>query len=825
MSFIRTRFSVACLENNYPSLSGSDPSTPRTLWMYFISNADNLKENSAPMIGNRFDRFVLWICFAAMVENRTFVYYFTENNWTSSWFTLFQLCFTLIPDLIVLLVLVLLLSQSHYKCNSMGVIYMFLSLTFVFGIVCTASMNISMLLVTSEFSFTVWTSHDTTFCIGRPINWRIAFQIDWKSAYTLGMPQISRFLLILLSQFTLGALIEDAMTKHIREQTGLHRIRTILHLSHHRISRTTSNLILLLTIIVCFYQPPDPWRDRSKNVLWDLILSCILHYTSTESVSHIYMDKELIDYMAQFMRAPPVDFSRAVTQLKKPIKHVFLIVLESVRADVLPLDIHFAERIGSHFYQPVTAQNVTPFLNSIWQRSVHGVASTVASYTLKSLLCTLCGVYPMSINFLAETEPNNAFYQKCLPDLVRQTFRTSENQSSFRSAFFTAARDDFDRQRQLLDRMHFDEVFNGFHIYNRSGRIPDLGLFGPPDTTILPLLWEWIDRSVAEDRTRQLFINLLTTGTHHPCDLAPDELVEDYKYYLKDDIANKYLNALRVTDKLLEEIFRGMKSRGLYDQTLFVIVSDHAQAMNDGGHIAYGTFETTLESSFLIPVMLHNPHLRAQRLRGQMTNMDILPTIMDVLLTSNSSTSRTNNVLLSDLQPSLKDSLLRYEGRSLLRWLVPNTPERYTFHLNNPGYGHLVVKQYPLKLVYAFQAKKVQLFHLGLDSDEKIDLIKLEYQPTSSYPEWLTIDSDRRASRLPERNWSVDHSISLPVLKEEGARVAKYLRNSSQVVLEQMLDWAEHSYKLAMIWTVLVKERYENSDARLWSTETSDHKI
>lgn len=107
------------------------------------------------MIGNRFDRFVLLICLVAMVENRTFVYYFTENNWTLSWFTLFQLCFTLIPDLIVLLVLVLLLPQSHYKCNPMGVIYVFLSLAFVFGIVCTASMNISMLLVTSKFSFSV----------------------------------------------------------------------------------------------------------------------------------------------------------------------------------------------------------------------------------------------------------------------------------------------------------------------------------------------------------------------------------------------------------------------------------------------------------------------------------------------------------------------------------------------------------------------------------------------------------------------------------------------------------------------------------------------
>ena len=771
------------------------------------------------MIANRFDRFVLLPCLAAMVENRIFVYYFSENSSGPSWLTLMHVCFTFVPDLIVILLLSVVLCQSHQKCNLKRTVCILLSLVFIVAILATASMNITMLLAIGEFSFTIWASDDTYFCAGRPINWVVLFQIDWNSAYTLGIPELSRFLMILLSQFILALLLDNPVKKHIRDQRGHHRTRTMLSFSHHRISRLASQLALGLTMILLIYDPPDLWKGRSKNVLWDLILSNVQHQRNTDSFSRIYLDKSLVDYITPLLKAPPVDFSRTVTSLRKPIKHVFLIILESVRADILPLDPKFAERIGSYFYEPVNATDVTPFLNSIWQSSVHGVASTMVSYTLKSLLCTLCGMYPMPVNFLEEIDPRYKFYQECLPDLIRQTFQTSKNQSKFRSAFFTAARDNFDRQRQLIDRMHFDDAFNGYHITNRSAHVPDVGIFGPSDTTILPFLWKWIDSNVAKDRARQLFINLLTTGTHHPFDVTRDEERRNYKYYLEDYTANKYLNALRVSDKLLKEIFQGMKSRGLYDQTLFIITSDHAHGMNDRGHKAFGSFEVTLESSFSIPIMLHNPHLRPQSLRGQMTNMDILPTIMDVLLTSNGSTGGTSNVLLSNRKPALKAILPRYEGRSLLRQLVPSAPERYTFHLNNPGNAHLIVKQYPFKLVYAFQEKKVQLYHLEFDPDEKTDLIGLESQPTSAYPQWLTIDRNRSRSKLPERKWSVEYLLSASSMKEQGSRLAKSIRNSSRVTLEQMLDWADHSFKLARIWTALVKSRYENTDAHQWSTK------
>ncbi|CAF4654876.1 unnamed protein product, partial [Rotaria sp. Silwood2] len=155
------------------------------------------------------------------------------------------------------------------------------------------------------------------------------------------------------------------------------------------------------------------------------------------------------------IRAPAVNFSRPLVTLKKPIKHVFVIVLESIRADA----------VKSTFASDAIAAKVTPLLNSLWKNSVHTVASGTSSYTLKSIVSIFCGIYPLNVNFLKEANSENFLDEKCLPELLRETFRTKNNQSAFRSAFFTAARDDFDHQKDLFNKLKFDTTINGFDIY------------------------------------------------------------------------------------------------------------------------------------------------------------------------------------------------------------------------------------------------------------------------------------------------------------------------------------------------------------------------
>ncbi|CAF2975643.1 unnamed protein product [Rotaria sp. Silwood2] len=224
------------------------------------------------------------------------------------------------------------------------------------------------------------------------------------------------------------------------------------------------------------------------------------------------------------IRAPAVNFSRPLVTLKKPIKHVFVIVLESIRADA----------VKSTFASDAIAAKVTPLLNSLWKNSVHTVASGTSSYTLKSIVSIFCGIYPLNVNFLKEANSENFLDEKCLPELLRETFRTKNNQSAFRSAFFTAARDDFDHQKDLFNKLKFDTTINGFDIYEEVGYVPDLGMFGPADSYILPLMWKWIDNNLAEKQTKHLMMSLLVTGTHEPFPIPTDSPMDEYSFYIDD---------------------------------------------------------------------------------------------------------------------------------------------------------------------------------------------------------------------------------------------------------------------------------------------------
>ncbi|CAF2938694.1 unnamed protein product [Rotaria sp. Silwood2] len=234
----------------------------------------------------------------------------------------------------------------------------------------------------------------------------------------------------------------------------------------------------------------------------------ISHYWKTKPLIPFHINETALHSIIQMIRAPAVNISRHLVTLKKPIKHVFVIVLELIRADALPLNKSLADAVKSTFASYATAAKVTPLLNSLWTNSVHTVASVTSS--------------------------SKFLYEKCLPELLRETFRTKNNQSAFRSAFFTAARDDFDHQKDLFNKLKFDTTINGFDIYEEVGYVPDLGMFGPADSYILPLMWKWIDNNLAEKQTKHLMMSLLVTGTHEPFPIPTDSPMDEYSFYIDD---------------------------------------------------------------------------------------------------------------------------------------------------------------------------------------------------------------------------------------------------------------------------------------------------
>ncbi|CAF3658695.1 unnamed protein product [Rotaria sp. Silwood1] len=657
------------------------------------------------------------------------------------------------------------------------------------------------------------------------IEWRLIFQLKVASAAILYWPEIFKFILILSSHLLLGMILWSIGHSYVRKAINNHYLRT-LH-GRYGILGIVFVLFLIYSAIAVFCPPVHSWKEPSLNVVLDLFPATFKYYTKSDTPLQLNWEKNEIDSIEQLIRAPNIQLSQPSTILKKPIKHTLLIILESIRTDVVPLSPTFAETIRTRFHSNITADDVSPFLNSLWKNSVRTTATTVASYTLKSLIGTLCGIYPLNVDFLEEVNSKNKFYEICLPDLLRQTFRTSKNQSSFRSAFFTAARDDFDRQRELINRMRFDNMYSGFDVVNRTETVLDVGMFGPSDSTILPLLWDWIDNTLNEDKERNLMTSLLLTGTHEPFIMPPTEPI--YRDYIEYKRANKYLNTIRVVDDVLKTIIDGLKLRGLYNETLIVIVSDHGYAFRDWGQKSLAAWRVAFESAFLVPLMLHNPYLEAKQLEGQYTNMDILPTIMDVMLSSQETSHESTNRLLTVRQDQFNSILSRYEGTSLLRLPVEKENQRYTFHLDNPGNSHVIVKQYPRKLIYDVHHDDVYLFHLGYDPQESIDLISFDrHDYTGIYPDWLQIDHSRKSSRSWSGRWiSTKNNLSdnhkKLLHKRFGQSMSDLKQNVSRISLKEMLDWADATLELSAAWTALVKARYFYGNMTFYSLKHNFH--
>jgi phosphoglycerol transferase MdoB-like AlkP superfamily enzyme len=121
------------------------------------------------------------------------------------------------------------------------------------------------------------------------------------------------------------------------------------------------------------------------------------------------------------------------------------------------------------------------------------------------------------------------------------------------------------------------------------------------------------------DRIGKPFLGVIMTLTSH----APYALpFDDFKYYDSTVTNSKFLNSLRYSDWSLEKFFEAAKKSDYYQNTLFVIVADHAE----------GTGEKTLNELFKIPCLFYSPGKLPPRIDYLIhSQVDILPSILHLL--------------------------------------------------------------------------------------------------------------------------------------------------------------------------------------------------
>ncbi|KAJ5436270.1 Alkaline phosphatase-like alpha/beta/alpha [Penicillium cf. griseofulvum] len=412
------------------------------------------------------------------------------------------------------------------------------------------------------------------------------------------------------------------------------------------------------------------------------------------------------------------------------VNHIVLLTLESGRKELFPtqqgtplfdglIASHKKEKINEAIDRLVTmtpvAQQLTgeyatdskgnkvDLSHSPWQTppqegmgglNVRG-AMTGSSLTFKSVLGSHCGVNPLPVDLLEESLLE--IYQPCLPQIFdlfnqgkseqRRGNSSSEGKSAalknpWKSVFMQSITDDYDRQDVLNENMGFKHKVVKSTLVSPQAKHKaqgeEINYFGYAETELRPYVLDLFEEA-ANNKTR-MFFSHVTSTTHHPWSTPEDFEKEPYmsdQGNINHDLMNNYLNAARFVDNWLGDIMTMLDQTGIANETLVVVVGDHGQAFGEDNKDMTGTYENGHISNFRVPLVFHHPHMPRVDITANATALSIVPTILDLLVQSNSLDERDSEIA-SSLLPE-------YQGQSLIRPFLSSMEEP---HLRRDSHHH-----------------------------------------------------------------------------------------------------------------------------------------
>ena len=377
------------------------------------------------------------------------------------------------------------------------------------------------------------------------------------------------------------------------------------------------------------------------------------------------------------LRNPPVDPGeqppeaslRATGEPER--RNVVLVHLESTRA------------------QSMTPYNealeTTPFLDELAESSLLAEhAYAVVPHTTNAMAAANCGIAP-PLNPWQTASLGDNVPSRCLADLLEE--------QGYSTVWFTSSVSTFEIERlpELVENLGYEE-FYPVETMDTEG-FEEANYFGYEDDVMLGPSEEWLEGHKDEP----FVATYETIGPHHQY-LAPE------KRYGREELdeeetVNRYLNSVRNQDFFLKNLFDQYKKLGLYEDTVFVLYGDHGEAFGEHGRFQHDN--VPYEEGVKIPIVVHDPRRfeNGERVEAPVSQLDLLPTVVDLL--------------------GYEIEGGAYEGSSLLHPL----PEERTlmFGCWNES-GCLASLKGTEKYVYHFGDNPDEIFDLSEDPDERRNL-------------------------------------------------------------------------------------------------------
>jgi phosphoglycerol transferase MdoB-like AlkP superfamily enzyme len=351
-------------------------------------------------------------------------------------------------------------------------------------------------------------------------------------------------------------------------------------------------------------------------------------------------------------------------------RNVVLILLESTAARYLRL-------YGAD-------EDPTPNLTKLGAQSlIFENAYSVYPESIRGLYAVLCSQYPM---FGAPADDYPAAPCVSVAEQLRQI--------GYSTALFHSGRFMYLGMKSVVENRGFETLEDAGDI---GGNVNSS--FGVDEPSAVKRMLAWIDSVPAGKR---FFMTYIPVAGHHPY------ATPDAGPFPNTSEISTYRNALHYGDAAFGELLAGLRTRGLDQQTVFVIFGDHGEAF--GQHEGnYGHSFFLYDENVRVPYVIAAPGLirTQERIRFGASLIDTAPTILD---------------LLGIPVPQ------RFQGISLL-----DDKPRMALFFTDYSLGFLGLYDSCWKMIFETGAKRSKLYDVCKDPEETQDLSEKNAERVSAY--------------------------------------------------------------------------------------------
>ncbi|MFT7618737.1 MAG: hypothetical protein ACI97A_002384 [Planctomycetota bacterium] len=391
------------------------------------------------------------------------------------------------------------------------------------------------------------------------------------------------------------------------------------------------------------------WRDTL------FLKRALMHLVPARERAITEVDPQILAELSHFKTMSAEDLDRILPNRRQT--NVIMISIDALRAD----------RVGRQEYR----RNLTPNLDDLAAKSADFTnAWTCCPATLPSFSATLRSTVWL------HNDVNKDRQKKKIPVSNRQALLPVEMQSlGFHTEAILGVRFPFVVKRLSVG-------FDRFNVEGRSDvqsaeRVTDYGL-----------------AAIDQKREGPLFLWLHYFDPHSP-----------YAGYGSENFGSTSLDLydaeIAYVDRELGRFFDGLKARGLDQDTVIILFSDHGEDWDKSGNPIHANNVT--ETQIHIPFLIHIPGIEAHQITSAVSNIDIMPTILEL-----SGGHKTDTC----------------QGRSLLRFVLfgepkeadrGNYPEAVAYSESFEGSRMIAARRGNMKLVYDVEADVYTLYKLSQD--------------------------------------------------------------------------------------------------------------